>query len=325
MIPPGKNASGARVEFFARSGNTSDPENNWSPWAGPYSNISGDKLDCPPARFVQWKAVLHGGGSGPAPEIDWVSVAYLPKNVAPEVTAIALQTPGIRVQGMAVLGQAMGQQIPVPLRMPQPPASASSSSAFNARDDESECAERARSILTRCRRDLLQKGYQSVLWTADDANDDQLEFAVYFRGENETTWKLLKDKLDTHFYSWDTTAMPDGAYYLKIVASDAPSNPAGEGLTSESRIRSLHRGQHAASDRPTHRGPWKRRGRSRAIPGERHGQFHRARAIQPGRRRLDARLPFWWVERCAPRELRFPDAECRARRSHRYGSRLRPI
>ncbi len=27
--------------------------------------------------------------------------------------------------------------------------------------------------------------------------------------------------------------MPDGAYYLKIVASDAPSNPAGEGLTSE--------------------------------------------------------------------------------------------
>jgi hypothetical protein len=27
--------------------------------------------------------------------------------------------------------------------------------------------------------------------------------------------------------------MPDGAYYLKIVASDAPSNPAGDGLSSE--------------------------------------------------------------------------------------------
>ena len=27
--------------------------------------------------------------------------------------------------------------------------------------------------------------------------------------------------------------MPDGAYYLKIVASDAPSNPAGEGLAGE--------------------------------------------------------------------------------------------
>ena len=78
-----------------------------------------------------------------------------------------------------------------------------------------------------------QKGFESVLWTADDANDDQLEYSIYFRGENETTWKLLKDKLDTRFYSWDTTSMPDGAYYLKIVASDAPSNPTGEGLTSE--------------------------------------------------------------------------------------------
>lgn len=72
-----------------------------------------------------------------------------------------------------------------------------------------------------------------MLWTADDPNDDQLEFAIYFRGENETTWKLLKDKVDTRFYAWDTTSMPDGAYYLKIVASDALSNPTGEGLSSE--------------------------------------------------------------------------------------------
>ena len=105
---PGKSSGGARIEFFARSGNTSDPENNWSAWAGPYSNAGGDKLDCPPARFLQWKAVLHGGNTGPAPEIDWVSVAYLPKNVAPDVTSIALQAPGVRVQGMAMAGTTGG-------------------------------------------------------------------------------------------------------------------------------------------------------------------------------------------------------------------------
>ena len=87
--------------------------------------------------------------------------------------------------------------------------------------------------MTPSRRVFRRRAINPSLWTAEDANDDQLEFAIYFRGENETTWKLLKDKLDTRFYSWDTTAMPDGAYYLKIVASDAPSNPAGEGLTSE--------------------------------------------------------------------------------------------
>jgi hypothetical protein len=226
-----KAAGGARIEFFARSGNTSDPENNWSPWAGPYTSVSGDQLDCPPARFVQWKAVLHAGTSGPPPEIDWVSVAYLPKNVAPEVTAIAVQSPGIRVQGLAMLGQNVGQQIPAQLRMPQPATSSSTSAFANATIATigSNGAQRFDAVP----QGFMQKGYQSVLWTADDANDDDLQFSAYFRGENETNWELLKDKLDTHFYSWDATTMPDGAYYLKIVASDAPANPAGEGLTGE--------------------------------------------------------------------------------------------
>ena len=64
-----------------------------------------------------------------------------------------------------------------------------------------------------------QKGWQSVLWTAHDDNDDDLKYAVYFRGENEHDWRLLKDNLEQKFYSWDTTTMPDGAYYLKIVAT----------------------------------------------------------------------------------------------------------
>src|SRR5580765_5845467 len=78
-----------------------------------------------------------------------------------------------------------------------------------------------------------QKGFQSVLWAAHDDNDDELRFAVFFRGENETDWKLLKDKLEQKFYSWDSTTMPDGAYYLKIVSSDAPSNPPAQALAVE--------------------------------------------------------------------------------------------
>ena len=234
-IAPARNASGARIEFYARSGNTSDPENNWSAWAGPYSNVSGDKLDCPPARFLQWKAVLHGGTTGPAPEIDWVSVAYLPKNVSPEVTAIALQNPGIRVQGIAMQGPGAEPQTSVQLRMPQPATSAASSinSAFIAASGANPGTQASPARFDPVPQGFSQKGYQAVLWTAQDANDDQLEYAIYFRGENESAWKLLKDKLDARSYSWDTTAMPDGAYYLKIVASDALSNPAGEGLTGE--------------------------------------------------------------------------------------------
>ena len=233
-IGPANNSGAARVTIYARSGNTSDPDSNWSDWAGPYANPSGDKLDCPAARFVQWKAVLRGAASSPAPAIDWFSIAYLPKNIAPVVTAIALQDPGVRVQGISLPAGGAGSQTSAQIRMPQPPPSASSAnSAFSVNTISNLGPSSGPAHFDPVPQGFSQKGYQSVLWTADDANDDQLEFAVYFRGENETSWKLLKDKLDTRFYSWDTTSLPDGAYYLKIVASDGPSNPNGEGLSFE--------------------------------------------------------------------------------------------
>jgi hypothetical protein len=228
----GNNSGAARIAIYARSGNTSDPDSNWSDWAGPYSNPSGDKLDCPAARFVQWKAVLRGSAN-PAPAVDWFSIAYLPKNIAPEVTAIAVQDPGVRVQGISLPTNTPGQQAPAQIRMPQPPPSASSPGAGFTVTSISALGSGGSAHFDPVPQGSSQKGFQSVLWTAEDANDDQLEYAVYFRAENETAWRLLKDKLDTKFYSWDTTSMPDGAYFVKIVASDAPSNPNGEGLSSE--------------------------------------------------------------------------------------------
>jgi hypothetical protein len=77
------------------------------------------------------------------------------------------------------------------------------------------------------------KGYQSVIWNAHDSNDDDLSYTIYYRSEGDQAWHVLKDKLTDNYYSWDTTSMPDGAYYLKIRASDAPSNPSNDALTSE--------------------------------------------------------------------------------------------
>lgn len=164
-----------------------------------------------------------------------MNVAYLPKNVAPDVTAIAIQAPGVRLQGMSMqAGVGGGSPAPVQLRMPQPPAQSSSAiPGFGVGQQVGMGGNTGAMHFDSVPQGFSQKGFDSVLWTADDANDDQLEYSVYFRGENESAWKLLKDHLDTKFYSWDTTTMPDGAYYLKIVASDAPSNPAGDELTSE--------------------------------------------------------------------------------------------
>ncbi len=214
----GKGVGEPRLEFFVRSGNTEYPGKEWSRWYGPYST-SATPVEAPAARFLQWKAVIHDGRPGDG--IDWVSIAYQPKNVAPVIDGIAMQDPGVRAQAQQII---TGQPGNVTLKQPPSPSPNPSNVVITTTnpikfDQQPQGTE--------------QKGYQSVLWSAHDDNDDDLRFAVYFRGEDEHDWKLLKDNLEQKFYSWDTTTMPDGAYYLKILASDAPSNPPAAALKTE--------------------------------------------------------------------------------------------
>jgi sugar lactone lactonase YvrE len=222
--PSASSAKGAsssaapRLEFYVRSGNTEDPGKEWSRWFGPYSK-PGSAVEAPSARFFQWKAVIHDGRPGDG--INWVNLAYLPRNVAPVIDAIVLQDPGVRAQGATILST--GQSPSVALKTPPAPNTTGIFISQNITPAKFEQPPQG----------FREKGYQTVLWSAHDDNDDDLHFSVYYRGENEHEWKLLKDKLDQKFFSWDTTALPDGAYYLKIAASDAPSNPPAVALHVE--------------------------------------------------------------------------------------------
>src|ERR1019366_6466186 len=221
----GMSASGhPHVEVFIRAGNTANPDANWSAWSGPYTK-SGQKVEAPAARFAQWRAVLRSGS--PSPIISWMSLSYLPKNVAPQIDGIAVQDPGIRVQGQS-LGVSIGNVNTGSTRLRQPEVfgATSTNSGFNS----SAQTDRAAPHFDSPGQGISQKGFQSVLWSTHDDNDDELVYRIYFRGENEKEWKLLKENLREKYYSWDTTSMPDGAYYLKIVASDSPSNPPAEAL-----------------------------------------------------------------------------------------------
>jgi hypothetical protein len=182
------------VELFARSGNVDNPDRNWSTWTR--VDLQKDaEITVPPARFVQWKAILHPGDK--APRVDNVTVNYLQKNVAPEFDDVTV-TPGARYQPMPrPAGLQPGQRFD-----PQPSPIHDSDSI-------------------------------GVKWTARDQNDDQMVYAVYYRGEGQTRWLLLKDGLNEKFYSFDASLLPDGAYEIRVLASDSPSHSPGEALTSE--------------------------------------------------------------------------------------------
>jgi hypothetical protein len=221
----GQNDPGVRkVQFYVRSGNTSNPDDTWSPWAGPYASPNGDPVNTPASRFAQWKAVFLDMKDGIAPEISWVSLAYQPKNVAPVIDDVVVQNPGIRVSGFA---QSAGSSSPASAQLRYPRTDNSAITVQPVTENSTMMHVEVPP------QGFVQKGYESVLWSAHDDNDDELVFSIYYRGEGEKNWRLLKDRITTHFYSWDSTSMPDGAYYLKVVASDSPSNPPDQALQTE--------------------------------------------------------------------------------------------
>jgi len=190
--------SRGNIEFFARSGNVDNPDRNWSTWRK--VDLQKDPvLDIPSARYMQWRTVLHSGN--PAPQVDSVSINYLAKNVAPEVDDVTVQV-GYRYPGtprtVAEVTASGSTPNTNPASMPTP-----------TRDRDSVAAS----------------------WRAHDENDDQLSFAIYYRGDNETRWKLLKDNIADHFFTFESGLLPDGGYTLRVVASDTPSHSPDDALS----------------------------------------------------------------------------------------------
>jgi hypothetical protein len=197
------------VELQTRTGNGERPDATWSEWSAPYSNPEGSQILSPRARFVQWRATLRAASVANQTWMEDASLAYLPRNVAPEVLSINALPIGVGLQQVAQL------QVD-----PNVESSGLDPSLFGA-------------VAQVLPRRLFQRGARSFQWQAEDRNGDTLEYAIYYRPLNESTFRLLKEKLRDNFYTIDGATLADGRYIIKIVASDAPDNPLGQALSGE--------------------------------------------------------------------------------------------
>src|SRR5436190_1337128 len=88
------------IALQTRSGNSERPDMTWSDWSASYTDASGGQISSPRARFIQWRAILKSSATATREEarLDDVSLAYLPRNLAPEVVAITILPPGVALQ-----------------------------------------------------------------------------------------------------------------------------------------------------------------------------------------------------------------------------------
>ena len=192
------------VTFETRSGNVSRAQKDWSPWA----KLNGERIASPSARFLQYRATITSGA-----ELYDVASAYEMRNVSPVVEEIEITPANYKFPAPAAPGSTTVTTINLPPLGKKPTPS------------NSAAAETTPAL-------TFAKGQIGARWLATDENGDALIFKVEIRGEGESTWKLLKEGIRERYFSWDSTAFPDGKYYLRVTASDASSNPPEQALSA---------------------------------------------------------------------------------------------
>lgn len=191
------------IELQTRSGNTATPDSTWSDWSAGIKTADGGAVVSPRARYLQWRANLKGATT----KLREVTVSYLPRNLAPKLTSLALQPAGVAMQ-------------PLPQQPPDPgiEQAALDPSIFGLSANMPP-------------RKFFQKGALSLQWAAEDRNGDKLEYAVFYRAANSNDYFPLKTGITENYYTVDANGLPDGRYVFKVVASDALSNPGAMALT----------------------------------------------------------------------------------------------
>jgi sugar lactone lactonase YvrE len=206
--------AGTKVEVLTRSGNTKTPDEAWSEWSSAYANPDGSQITSPKARYLQWRVVLTGTANA-APVLTSLSSAYLPRNIRPQVSTITVHPPGVVFQKPFSSGE-------------------TEIAGLDEDAQDKRASSNSPGVGTPALgRRTFQRGLQTFQWKADDENNDELSYDVFYRREGDTTWRSLKSDVRDTLLVWDTSSVPNGTYVLKVLASDRRSNPAEVALGGE--------------------------------------------------------------------------------------------
>ena len=202
----GRNLTAGATAISFRSGNTRTPDSTWSAWTSPQPGLEGN-IDAPAARYVQWKLTMPKPARDAA--IDGVIVAFMNRNVAPEISSIAVQDPAVVFVSNAY------PTSPQVLEATNP----DEYGIFTSLD-----SPRERAAADQGKR-MFRKGYRTITWRAEDENGDSLRYSLSFRRKGDERWLRLRENMDETQFNFDTSQLPDGRYELRLTVTDAADNP----------------------------------------------------------------------------------------------------
>ncbi|MBV9848063.1 MAG: hypothetical protein JO250_00095 [Armatimonadetes bacterium] len=246
---------GTHVALQTRSGDVPTPDASWSAWSPVYDRAGGETITSPPARYLQYQAVLtRDAGAAPdaAPKLRDVTVYYLTRNQPPTVRFVS-PAGGTALHKAALLQwtasdpdndtltydlswSADGGRTWTPLKkratpqgpnaVPQaPPAATKTASAGPVTEQEVQAkVAQMETTLDRQHPGLPPAIRAQLVAQGTDAIRRSLQSQ---RAAPPSTPSAGGAAVKETSFSWDTTEVPDGTYQVQVVASDRPSNPQG--------------------------------------------------------------------------------------------------
>lgn len=213
----GTKSDGDQVLVSFRQSNAEDSEEGlWQPWSEDRAIDATHGIDMPatPSRFLQYRLTMTSDvEAGAGPKTDYVEVFYQDENRAPRLR-------GVNVSEATPAAEA-------------PPGGGAPGGGQNAPPPKAEGGGGEAASQGGGRPAHSNTGTIQVSWAAADPNQDRLQFALYFKGEDEATWKLIDDELEQANLPLQVKGVADGRYRFKVVVTDKLSNPPGVEMSDE--------------------------------------------------------------------------------------------
>ncbi|MCX7045280.1 MAG: hypothetical protein NTX50_07355 [Candidatus Sumerlaeota bacterium] len=214
------------VQIATRAGNTAEPSDKlWGPWskdmdADSFSvDVPEANVSAVAARYLQYRLTLQADKEKD-PVIEKVSVYFLPRNRAPILESIKID-PGQDKSGMGKPSS--------PIQDKMPPAGLNPVTERLANPSNEPRAGAINAAVS----PFSNAGSKKISWVVQDPNSDSLEAEVYFKGEEETLWKLVEKGIKKNEVDFNTKTIPDGQYRVKAVVTDKLSNSYDSALQGE--------------------------------------------------------------------------------------------
>lgn len=241
--------SGSHIVVETRGGNTPDPnDKTWSPYTT--ATVVRDRfvrVESPVAQYLQYRLTMSASPEAGSPVLDRIQVFYVERNAPPVLKSVDVSK--LSASPLSALAMLASGGSRSPLSGSRP----SGSSPFDSDDDGPGSSGPRVSALSRSSgpggspsgrgesgdgrsasdgRSPENSRRFRIAWNASDPNADQLLATLWIKGEDESVWRLLEEKLPVSSFTIDTGSLSDGNYRVRVEVSDHPENPDASATTA---------------------------------------------------------------------------------------------